>query len=141
MSLHTILVAWHLMVIALGIGFAFSNFFNTHLARVSEENFQPGLALHRRMIGRIGDGVISLIWISGGLLLWLRGTEGLGVAFHLKMLAVVLLTLCHARARMLGEKMRREGHRNLLFEQGSMMLAGGVLALIAVFCAVLTFRG
>ena len=141
MSLQVFLLWWHLAVIAMGVGLSFSNFMNTALARNNGEEMQKGLALQRRTIARIGDGVIALIWLTGLLLLWQRGFDDMGWPFRIKIVFVLLLTIAHARARMLGEKMRREGHRNLLFEQGSMIMAVWFLALGAILAALMTFRG
>jgi uncharacterized membrane protein len=137
--MQNFVLAWHLCVIAVGVGLTLSNFWNTHLSTSHGEEFQKGLALQRRSIGRIGDGVISLIWITGGLALWLRGLEGLGEAFWVKIGFVLVLTLVHIKARKLGEQMRREGHRNFVQLQGQFMLGGFLSALIAIVCAVLAF--
>lgn len=118
----------------------FSNFWNTHLSTSNGDEFQKGLALQRRGIGRIGDGVISLIWITGLLALWLRGMTGLGEAFFVKVAFVALLTFFHIRARSLGERMRRENHRNFVPLQGQFMLGGFFCALVAIVCAVLAFK-
>ena len=139
MNSHQALLIFHLLVIALGIGFSTSNFINTRLALGNEGHVQKGLALHRMTIARWGDGVIALIWLSGGLLLWLRGTDGLPPAFHAKILFVVLLTICHGMTRATGGKMQRE--KNMVLLPRLSLFVGGVAlsAVIALVCAVLAF--
>lgn len=139
MSLNVVVLTLHLIVIAMGIGMTFSNLVNASLSLANPAEFQKGLGLQRRMIGRIGDVVILLIWVTGGLALWLRGHDVLGTAFAFKMAFVILLTLAHIRGRTLGERMRREAHLNHVGDQRNLMLAGWLLALAALVCAVLTF--
>ncbi len=139
MSISTLILTLHLIAIAMGIGMTFSNLVNASLSLGNPAEFQKGLGLQRRMIGRIGDIVILSIWISGGLALWLRGHEGLGTAFAFKIAFVVLLTLAHVRGRTLGERMRREAHLNHVGDQRNLMLAGWLLAVAALICAVITF--
>jgi hypothetical protein len=139
MSGNTVILTLHLIAIAMGIGMTFSNLVNASLSLGNPAEFQKGLGLQRRMIGRIGDVVILSIWVTGGLALWLRGHEGLGIAFAFKIAFVILLTLAHIRGRTLGERMRREAHLNHVKDQRNLMLAGWVLALAALVCAVITF--
>ena len=140
MSSHQALLIFHLLVIALGIGFSTSNFINTRLAIGNEGHVQKGLALQRMTISRWGDGIIALIWLSGGLLLWQRGMEGLPGVFHAKMLFVVLLTLCHGMTRATGGRMQRE--KNLALLPRLSLFVGGVVisAVVALVCAVLAFE-
>jgi hypothetical protein len=139
MTASMTLLALHLTAIAMGIGMTFSNLVNASLSLGHAPEFQKGLGLQRRMIGRVGDVVILLIWITGGLALWLRGHEGLGTAFAFKIACVILLTMAHIRARTLGERMRRESHLDLVADQRNLMLAGWILALAALVCAVISF--
>ncbi len=139
MSINAVILALHLIAIAMGIGMTFSNLVNASLSLGNPAEFQKGLGLQRRMIGRIGDIVIQSIWVTGGLALWLRGHEGLGSAFALKIAFVVLLTIAHIRGRTLGERMRREAHLNHVKDQRNLMLASWALAVAALVCAVITF--
>jgi hypothetical protein len=141
MTASMTVLALHLAVIAMGIGMTFSNLVNASLSLGNASEFQKGLGLQRRMIGRIGDVVILLIWITGGLALWQRRHDGLGTAFAFKIAFVILLTMAHIRARTLGERMRREGHLDLVKDQRNLMTAGWALAIAALICAVLSFGG
>jgi uncharacterized membrane protein len=138
MNVNAVILALHLIAIAMGIGLTFSNLVNANLSLGNPAEFQKGLGLQRRMIGRIGDVVILSIWVTGGLALWLRGHEGLGTAFVFKIAFVILLTIAHIRGRTLGERMRREAHLNHVKDQRNLMFAGWVLAVAALICAVVT---
>jgi uncharacterized membrane protein len=139
MTTHQLMLFFHLLMIALGIGFSASNFINVRLALPWTDHFAKGLALQRRTIARMGDSVILLIWISGALLLWQRGMTGLPQAFHIKLLFVVLLTVFHGLARMTGEKMRLEGTTAALPRLGMFIFLGWLSAVVALFCAVWAF--
>ena len=139
MSSHQALLIFHLLVIALGIGFSVSNFINTRLALSQTTETKPGLSLHRMTITRLADGVIVLIWISGGLLLWQRGAEALPGAFHLKLLFVILLTVFHGLVRATGGKMHREKNMALLPRLSLFVGGVAVCAVIALICAVIAF--
>jgi hypothetical protein len=75
--LLTFMLIMHLAFMGLGIGLSCSNFVNTRLAADKRGDIVRGLGLQRRTIASIGDTVITLIWLSGFLLLQLRGWEGL----------------------------------------------------------------
>jgi hypothetical protein len=139
MTMQQLVVILHLTVIALGIGFTASNFINTRLALGGGDELAKGLGLQRHVISRFGDGVIALIWVSGLVLLWLRGTDNLPGAFHAKMAFVVLLTLMHGFARATGGKMRRSGNLGLLPRLSVVVLLGWLSAVAALVCAVLAF--
>ncbi len=140
MSNNSIVLTLHLAVIAMGIGMTFSNLVNASLSLGNGGEVQKGLGLQRRMIGRIGDIVILLIWVTGGLALWSRGHADLATAFALKIAFVIFLTLAHVRGRTLGERMRREAHLDHVKDQRNLMFAGWALALGALVCAVLAFE-
>jgi hypothetical protein len=139
MTANAILLILHLIVIAMGIGMTFSNLVNASLSLANPAEFQKGLGLQRRMIGRIGDSVILLIWVTGGVALWLGGNGNLGTTFAFKIAFVILLTMAHIRGRTLGERMRREAHLDHVKDQRNLMMAGWLLALAALVCAVITF--
>jgi hypothetical protein len=139
MTTHQLLLFFHLLMIALGIGLSASNVINVRLALPWTGEMALGLGLQRRTIGQLGDKVILLIWISGALLLWQSGMAGMPKAFHIKLLFVVLLTVFHALARMTGEKMRMEGTTVALPRLGWFVLLGWLSAVAALFCAVWAF--
>jgi hypothetical protein len=140
MTSHLLVLTLHLIVIALGVGLTASNFINTRLALSSGSDHAKGLGLHRHTISRLGDGVIALIWITGLLLLWMRGANGLTSAFHVKMAFVVLLTVMHGFARATGGKMRRSGNLDMLPRLSNIILLGWLSAVAALVCAMLAFH-
>jgi uncharacterized membrane protein len=136
----TFMLIMHLAFMGLGIGLSFSNFVNTRLAAGKTGDIAIGLGLQRRIIASIGDTVITLIWLSGFLLLQMRAGEGLNGWFYAKIAFVVLLTLSHIMARRTGAEMMRSGNGALL-SRVSLYIAGvWVSALIALALAVLAFN-
>ena len=54
MTINAVVLALHLIAISMGIGMTFSNLVNASLSLRNLPDFQKGLGLQRRMIGRIG---------------------------------------------------------------------------------------
>jgi uncharacterized membrane protein len=137
--MQTFMLIMHLAFMGLGIGMSCSNFVNTRLAAGKTGDIAIGLGLQRRTIASIGDSVITVIWLSGFLLLQMRDWEGLNGWFYAKMVFVVALTLSHIMARRAGAEMMRTGNGALL-SQVSIYIAGvWVSALMALALAVLAF--
>ena len=105
--MQTFMLIMHLAFMGLGIGMSCSNFVNTRLAAGKTGDIAIGLGLQRRTIASIGDSVITVIWLSGFLLLQMRDWEGLNGWFYAKMAFVVALTLSHIMARRTGAEMMR----------------------------------
>ena len=138
--MQTFMLIMHLAFMGLGIGMSCSNFVNTRLAAGKTGDIAKGLGLQRRTIANIGDSVIAAIWLSGFLLLQMRGWEGLNGWFYAKIAFVVALTLSHIMARRTGAEMMRTGNGALL-SRVSMYIAGvWVSALIALALAVIAFE-
>jgi uncharacterized membrane protein len=136
----TFMLIMHLAFMGLCIGLSCSNFVNTRLTAGKTDDVAEGLGLQRRTIASIGDTVITLIWLSGFLLLQLRGWEGLNVWFHAKIAFAVLLTLSHIMARRTGAEMMRSGNGALL-PRVSFYIAGVLVsALAALALAVIAFK-
>lgn len=142
MTVHQLVLALHLLVIAIGIGFSLSNVINVRLAMKGGAEVAKGLALQRLTIARAGDGVIALIWITGLIALWQRGgMAGLGGGFHAKLAFVMLLTLAHGFARYTASQIKLTGNMALLPRIG---LAGACVwasAVVALVLGVVTFNG
>jgi hypothetical protein len=98
------MLALHYAAFAMGTGMSLANLVNFRLARHLPPEQTAALAALRRMMGRLGDGVIALIWLSG--IVVLRNFTGgesataLPLTFHVKMVFVTVLTLCHIGARL-----------------------------------------
>jgi uncharacterized membrane protein len=136
-----LLLAAHLILIAMGTGMSFSNLVNLRLAhRTTGEGFKA-LAAQRRMIAQIGDGVIALIWVTGIALLYATDSQALASNgwFQAKLAFVILLTLNHFMARRTAGAMARTGDSSLL-PRLQMFIAGVWLSAIVAIClAVLAF--
>jgi uncharacterized membrane protein len=130
----------HLMLIATGTGMSFSNLVNLRLARQGGE-FAKGLALQRRTISRIGDGVITFIWVTGLILVWILGTAGLGAWFAAKLVFVVVLTASHFMARRTAGEIMRSGNVGLMRRLELFVSSVFVSALAAIALAVIALRG
>ena len=135
----TFMLIMHLAFMALGIGLSCSNFVNTRLAAGQTGDVARGLGLQRRTVASIGDTVITAIWLSGFLLLQLRGWEGLNSWFYAKITFVVLLTLSHIMGRRTGAEMMRTGNGTLLARVSLYTAGVWVSALAALALAVLAF--
>ena len=136
----TFMLIMHLAFMGLGIGMSCSNFVNTRLAAGQTGDIAKGLGLQRRTIASIGDSIIAAIWLSGFLLLQLRGWEGLNTWFHAKMAFVVLLTVSHIMARRTGAEMMRSGNGAALWRLSLYVAGVWVSALIALALAVIAFN-
>ncbi len=97
-----------------------------------------------RALGRIGVAAVILLWGTG---LWLGfqvyggAFSALGSWFALKMIAVVLLTVCVGAAQFLAAAARRRNEpapASLMSSLGSVI---AVSAVLAVVFGVLTFSG
>jgi uncharacterized membrane protein len=133
----TFMLIMHLAFMALGIGMSCSNFVNTRLSAGQTGDIAKGLELQRRTIASIGDSIIAAIWLSGFLLLQLRGWEGLNAWFNAKIAFVVLLTISHVMARRAEAKIKHTGN-GAAPARVSLYIAGiWVSALAALALAVL----
>ena len=140
------LVALHIYALALGTGFSAANLLNLRLARAADDPGRAALAQLRLTLGRIGDGVVSLIWLTG-LALALRFTSGDGTAasalppaFHAKMLFVLTLTLCHAGSRWAAGQVMRKGRKRFMPWVFRCTLGTHISAVAAIALAVASFR-
>jgi uncharacterized membrane protein len=137
--METTTVALHLMLIAMGTGMSFSNLVNVRLAMIKGGDLGKGLALQRRTIAQIADGVIALIWITGLLLLWLAPVTP-SLWLYAKIAFVVLLTLCHGLARRTAGEMARSGNTALMPRLRNLIAGVWFSALAAIALAVIAFR-
>ena len=137
--MEKLLLIAHLILIAMGTGMSFSNFVNIRLAQGQSGDIAKGLALQRRVIGRIGDAVIALIWVSGLALFWTAAPETSGW-FHAKLGFVVLLTASHIMARRTGIAFARSGNAALLARLELFAAGVWLSALAAILLAVIAFE-
>ena len=139
------LLALHLYALALGTGFSLANLMNLRLVREETDDGRAALARLRLRLGRIGDGVVTLIWLTGlGLAARYIGAGGEGAAalpasFHAKMLFVLSLTLCHVGARRAAAQVMGKGRKELLPWVFRCTLGTHVSAVAAILLAVAAF--
>ncbi|MFO1091019.1 MAG: hypothetical protein U1E46_15705 [Hyphomicrobiales bacterium] len=141
--MHQLLLMAHLILIATGTGMAFSNYINIRVAAGEKGERFAVLAYVRRTIGQIGDVVLTLIWITGIVLVWTRMSLGIYEPsgwFYAKVAFVVLLTVCHFLARRTGGELARTGDRDRLYPRMELLTSGVWLcALAAIVLAVMAF--
>lgn len=140
--MHTVLLIAHLMAIAVGTGMSFGNYVNLRRAAAESGEAAAALGRLRRVVGRIGDVVITLIWVTGLALLWTwmaRGGPAPGGWFHAKLAFVVLLTLSHAMARRTSGRMALSGNAALLGRVELFVAGTWASALASILLAVLAF--
>jgi uncharacterized membrane protein len=137
----TLLLILHIAAFAMGTGVSFSNLMNARLAAGLEGEGFKTLGRLRMQLARVGDVLIATIWLTGLLLLWLRGGLGPGAEawFYLKLAAAVLLTASHGLARATAGRMIRSGDRGLLPRLTQAIAGVWVSALAAILLAVLAF--
>src|SRR5687768_3303682 len=112
-----LLLMTHLVLIAMGTGMSFSNLVNVRLSFGQQGERFKALGLQRRVIAQIGDGVITLIWVTGIGLMFTADAPGALAAngwFQAKFAFVVLLTLNHFMARRTAGMLARSGDTALL---------------------------
>lgn len=139
--MKTILLIAHLIAIATGTGMSIANYINIRVASGETGERRAALVFLRRQLARIGDLVITMIWITGIGLWWvLPAADQPDSWFMVKIAFVVLLTLCHGLARMTAGRMARTGDQSL-YPRMELLVSGVWLsALAAITLAVLAFE-
>ncbi len=139
--MKTILLIAHLIAIATGTGMSIANYINIRIAAGEKGERREALAFLRRILARIADVVILAIWITGvGLWTVLPPGDEPNVWFVVKIAFVLLLTLCHAMARLTAGRMARSGNTSL-YPRMELFVSGVWLsALAAIILAVLAFE-
>jgi uncharacterized membrane protein len=138
----TILLVAHLIAIATGTGMSIANYINIRIAAGETGERRAALVYLRRVLARIADLVIAVIWLTGIGLWWvLPPADAPSTWFAVKLAFVVLLTLCHGLARMTAGRMIRTGDETL-YPRMELLVSGVWLsALAAITLAVLAFAG
>ncbi len=138
--MKTILLIAHLIAIATGTGMSISNYINLRFAAGETGERAKALAGLRRVLARVADLVITVIWITGIGLWWvLPPADAPNSWFAVKIGFVLLLTLCHGLARMTAGRMARGDAT--LYPRLELLVSGVWLsALAAIILAVLAFE-
>lgn len=139
--MKTILLIAHLIAIATGTGMSIANYINIRIAAGEKGDRREALAFLRRILARIADVVITVIWITGIGLWWvLPAADAPNSWFIVKIGFVLLLTLCHGLARMTAGRMARTADASLYPRMELLVSGVWMSALAAIILAVLAFE-
>ena len=140
MSYHQLILALHLLAIAIGIGLGFSNIVNLATAKSQMGDIAKGLGMGRLANRKYHDAAVIIILVTGGLLLANLGSmAGLSKWFHIKLAFVLIFVVCHFAARTTVKQVIASGNMALMGRAkmfSHIAITGAVLALIS---AVLAF--
>jgi uncharacterized membrane protein len=139
--MKTILLIAHLIAIATGTGMSIANYINIRVASGEKGERREALAYLRRVLARLADVVIAIIWLTGIGLWWvLPPADEPNSWFVVKIGFVLLLTLCHGLARMTAGRMMRTGDASLYARMELFVSGVWMSALAAIILAVLAFE-
>lgn len=140
MSYHQLILALHLLAIAIGIGVGFSNIVNLATAKTQSGDIAKGLGMGRLANRKYHDAAVIIILVTGGLLLANLGSmAGISKWFHVKLALVAIFVICHFAARATVKQVLATGNTALMPRAkmfSHIAITGAVLALIS---AVLAF--
>lgn len=90
------LLALHLLGLAMGLSVPFSNIIMGMLIDKAAPNEKPILSRFPQAMVRVGDIGLILLWVTGPTMLFTKynGFAGMSWTFHVKLTAVIVLTLC-----------------------------------------------
>jgi uncharacterized membrane protein len=136
-----ILLIAHLIAIATATGMSIANYINIRIAASEKGDRRAALVFLRRVLARIADLVIVVIWITGLGLMWiLPPPEEPNSWIHFLLFFAVLMTVCHVAARMTAARMARTGDDSL-YPRMELLVSGVWLSLLAsIILAVLAFE-
>lgn len=140
MTFDHFLVIVHFVGLAMGFGSGFAQMVMAKLIASAAPPEKAVLGRFPPAMGRVGVIGLSLLWISGLLIIWTRyGTFSiLPRTFIYKLIAVVLLTLAVAGIQVLQRRMH-SGDASAMAKMQTLGRLTGPLALIAIIFAVITF--
>jgi hypothetical protein len=138
---NKILLMLHFLGLAMGFAVPFANIVMMSLIKKAtppEQAILGRFPLAMSMVGKIG---LVVLWITGVTMVFTRwhGFGTLPPAFHVKLTAVVLLTVCIGYISHLEKRIKRGDAAALVRIQAVGKAAMG-FALVAVIFAVLTFN-
>lgn len=97
-AMQKALLALHLLGLAMGLSVPFSNIIMGGLIEKAAPNEKSILARFPQAMARVGDIGLALLWLTGPTMLFrkyggMAAFSSLGWTFHVKLTAVVVLTL------------------------------------------------
>lgn len=138
---NKILLMLHFLGLAMGLSVAFANVTMAVLISKAAPSEKPILGRFPLAMTRVGMMGLSLLWATGLTMVFTRwhGFATLPPTFHVKLTAVVLLTITVGYIQHL-EKRVRKGDSAAITRIESVGKVSFTLALIAIVFAVLTFN-
>lgn len=138
--MNRVLLSLHLLGLALGLSVPFSNIVMQSLIAKATPAEKPILGRFPQAMIRAGDIGLVLLWSTGPVLLFTKhnGFAGLSPAFHVKLAAVVVLTVgvgfIHSNI-----KRAASGDAAAMARVRTTAKVTLAAALTALVCAVITF--
>ena len=142
MTFNQILLIFHLLAMALGVGITFANIVNFRLVKSQTGDVVKGLNMQRMATYRYTDIAFVTILATGGLMLAnLGGNVGVRPWFHVKMAAVLIYVLGYVAARYSMIQLQNGGDPALVKRVKLFAHVAITGAVLAVVFAVLAFGG
>jgi len=142
MSLHQILLFVHLLSVAVVLGMGFTNIIGFRVARNVSAEMAQGIAKLREASIMYADIFVTLLVLAGLGLLWNRGgTDGLSFWFQIKMAAVVVWLGAFIFMRVTIARFLKSRDMSVLPRIRMLAHTAITGAVVALFCAVMTFAG
>lgn len=139
-GLNQVLLILHFLGLALGFSVSFGNIVMSGLISKATPPEKAVLGRFPPLITRVGTAGLGLLWVTGVILVYTKwaGFATLPWQFHVKLTAVVLLTVTVAYVHWL-ERRIRQGDATAVVRIEKAGKIATTLALIAVVFAVLSF--
>lgn len=138
--LNTILLILHFLGLTLGFSASFANMTMAGLIKRSQPAERGILARFPPLMGKVGRIGLALLWVTGVIMVFTRwnGFGSLPWQFHVKLTAVVLLTVAVEYIRRLEQQASR-GDAAAAARVQQVGKLSGLFAMTALIFAVLTF--
>lgn len=140
--MNKVLLILHFIGLALGFSVSVSNIVMSGLIAKAPPNEKPVLARFLPVMSHVGSVGLLLLWVTGLTMLFTKwnGFGGMPWQFHVKITAVVLLTLTVGFIHRL-QKQARLGDPSAPAKLPTFGKFATLFALTALIFAVLTFEG
>jgi uncharacterized membrane protein len=139
-SFNEVVLILHFLGLAMGFSVSIGNIVVVNLMAKAAPGERAVLARFPPAISKVGHAGLGLLWATGLTMLYTRwnGLAGMPWQFHVKLTAVILLTLTVAYLTRL-EKQVRRGDTAAAARIQTFGKVASASALVAVIFAVLTF--
>ena len=130
----------HFLSFSIGIGGGVANMLIGIRSRGAAAETIPILRGLQKTIGRIAFGAVLLLWLTGLAMVYANGgSGGLGTAFWLKMLAVVVLTAASAMAQYMTMTAAKRDPAVMGPQMAKLGMTASGAAILALILAVIAF--